>query len=116
MKNFILIILLVVVTFGAIHILDYKEPYAFESINNIEVLENKTTLELITEKEITNFRWFFDYEIKNKEMYITTYQVLNPLSKTMGPSFKFTIQKGYKDFEKIYLNDEEENKLIWSKS
>lgn len=115
MKDFILIIILVVITIGAINLLDHKEPYVFETVNDIVVTENKTTFDLITSDEISGFRWFHDYEIKDKNMYVTTYKVINPMSKAMGPQYKFSIDKGLKDFDKIYLNAESENKLIWNK-
>ena len=114
MKDFILIIILIIITFWAINLLNYKEKYVFDIINNINVSENNTEMELITSKKIDNFRWFYEYEVKDKCLYISTYKVVNPISKKIGALLEIDINKGYNDFDKIYLNDYSGDKIIWS--
>ncbi len=115
MKNIILILLLFFVIFVAIKLLEFKQQYAFEIVQEIEVLEHKSEIELITTQKLKNAKWFYDYEIKEDKLFITTYAVVNPLSKIKGPSLKFNLDKGYLDFNEIYINQASGDKMIWSK-
>lgn len=114
MKNAILILLLFFVIFLAFKLLEFKQPYAFDIIQEIEVFEHKCEIELITTQKVKYAKWFYNYEIKEDKLYITTYAVVNPLSKRKGPNLELSIDKGYLDFSEIYINQVGGDKLIWS--
>lgn len=117
MKNCLLIIVLIAVTFWAIHLLDAKTPYSFGTVGNVDVQENTTTIDLNIDLKEVNQSWFYDYELVGNQMYVHTYRVVNPRAdKILSSPLTITVDKGYLDFSHLYLCTDQGEQLIWEVS
>lgn len=93
-----------------------KEVSIIKEASNLEVTENHTKfIYMHTSNHFLG--WNYSYKIVDECLYVTIYylRMLNPIA-IYGPR-EVEIDKGYDDFNKIYVNGQGEHKLlIWTKS
>lgn len=115
MKNLIWIVLLIVLVLFLYKSIDTRVPVVFEDVMEIKVTENTTSITLSKEDVDINDKFNYDYKIKDNSLYINTFKVYNKFYRNEAFLLKVSIDKGYNDFEKIYLNDVSGDKIIWTK-
>jgi len=95
-----------------------RELYSFNKGGiGAKVEENETSIEFYVGFHLG--KWDYSYEIQEDTLHINVYimSFLNPFAKMEGSMCKFTIDKGYADFDKIYLNQSDNRKkLLWSEN
>ena len=89
---------------------NYKEPF-----NWIKVEENHINISCFP--SFYMHTWKYKYNIKNRKLYIVLYQhsILNILVK-QRICINIDIDKGYNDFDEIYINSGNDMRLIWPES
>lgn len=114
MKNIILIVVLLAVTFLAIHLLDVKEVYSFGNVKHVSVAEKQSMIEIQVSTNNINRRFFYDYTISGDALYVRTYKVVNPKANVIiDATMNLSIDKGSDDFQALYINGVEKDILIW---
>lgn len=84
-------------------------------IFSLDVKENRVTCEITNSYHINS--WNYKYEIRDRNLYITVYNLssLNPMGKRGW--LAVDIAAGYNDFDNIYIDNgpEKEPSLIWKR-
>lgn len=92
-----------------------KEVCVIDNVVNLEVTENYMKFPYMISWHLLG--WNYSYKIVDRCLYVTVYylRMFNPIAR-YGHGY-IEIDKGYKDFDKIYVNGQGEHKmLIWSRS
>lgn len=91
-----------------------KTPISLDDVKtmNMKVEDQQTDFTITTASSMEN-SWGYDYDMFDKELYITVYQVSRFNPYRIKTDIHFQLDKGYNEISRIYLKSGSLSKLVW---
>ena len=119
MKKKVLIIITIliisIISFWCIEYYLKSDIYIFDKAIGVSVENDKLRCDFGNSNHLNS--WNYYYTLDDRILYISVYNLsyFNPMAEH-GWNLRVDIDKGYNDFDKVYINGNSEDKvLIWSK-